>query len=88
MNNHKMENSNSQSNTQPEDQQQNVVMNVDSTQENTGEDVNATKEVSVRLLNNLRALLTVAGDRGIFKTAEMYGVGLVYTELSNILDAK
>lgn len=68
-----------QTQTQPNE---NVVMNVDTNTQDA-----PTKEVTLTLLNNLRALITVAGDRGAYKTAEMYGVGLVYNELTRILES-
>ena len=47
----------------------------------------ATGHVSVPLvmLQNLKSILEICGDRGSFKTSEMYGIGLTYNELSKYI---
>ena len=47
----------------------------------------ATGHVSVPLvmLQNMKSILEICGDRGSFKTSEMYGIGLTYNELSKYI---
>ena len=41
--------------------------------------------VPLVMLQNIKSILEICGDRGSFKTAEMYGIGLTYNELSKYI---
>lgn len=40
-----------------------------------------TVNVPLLVLQNVKNILDICGERGTFKTAEMYGVGLTYNEI-------
>ena len=48
----------------------------------------ATVSVPLVLLQNIKSILDICGDRATFKTSEMYGVGLTYNDLIGYLNAK
>ena len=64
--------------------QNNVTMNIEEAKE---EEVKPPENITVPfvLLTNLHNILVAAGDRGAFKTAEMYDIGRVYNEVKMYL---
>jgi len=46
-----------------------------------------TVNVPLLVLENVKNILDICGDRGTFKTAEMYGVGLTYNEISKYISS-
>ena len=47
---------------------------------------NQNVSVNLILLNNIKSILSIIGDRGAIKTNEMFGVGKVYNELEEIIN--
>ena len=50
-------------------------------------EVKETFDLNVNDLNNLRAIIDVAAQRGAFKPGEMSAIGAVYNKLSGFLDS-
>ena len=50
-------------------------------------EVKETFDLNVNDLNNLRAIIDVAAQRGAFKPGEMAAIGAVYNKLSGFLDS-
>ena len=48
---------------------------------------NGNVYVHLTVLENAKQIITIAGDRGIFKTSEMYAVGSVYNTLTQIIES-
>lgn len=66
--------------------QNNVSMNIEENKEQkTVPDPPENITVPFVLLTNLHNILVAAGDRGAFKTAEMYDIGRVYNEVRTYL---
>ena len=61
----------------------NVTMNIENKESQPQPPENIT--VPFVLLTNLHNIIVAAGDRGAFKTAEMYDIGRVYNELKGYL---
>jgi len=59
----------------------NVSMDIEEKEEKEKIPVPDTITIPFILLTNLHNIVVAAGDRGAFKTAEMYDVGRVYKEL-------
>ena len=63
---------------------ENVSLQIESRQATAGAAPQATEQtvnVPLVILQNVKNILDICGDRGTFKTAEMYGVGLTYNEI-------
>jgi hypothetical protein len=43
-------------------------------------------EIPLLFLQNVRNIISVAGDRGAFKTGEMYAVGSIFNSLTQLLE--
>ena len=69
-----------------------LSMNIDDSkpektvEERKNEIPNQNVSVSLILLNNIKSILSIIGDRGAIKTSEMYGVGRVYMELEEVIN--
>lgn len=74
------------------DQKNNLSMNIDdpkpkkTVEERKNEIPNQNVPVSFILLNNIKSILSIIGDRGAIKTSEMFGVGRVYMELEEVIN--
>ena len=66
--------------------QNNISMNIE---ENKDVQSQPPENITVPfvLLTNLHNILVAAGDRGAFKTAEMYDIGRVYNEVKGYLES-
>ena len=64
--------------------QNNVTMNIEDNKESQ---IQPPENITIPfvLLTNLHNILVAAGDRGAFKTAEMYDIGRVYNEVKGYL---
>lgn len=70
--------------------EENVSMNIDETKTKNEAvtieiDPSTPVTVNVGLLNNMRNIISVISDRGAIKASEMYGVGLIYNGLTDII---
>lgn len=74
------------------EQKNNLSMNIDDSkskktiEERKNEIPNQNVTVSFILLNNIKSILSIIGDRGAIKTSEMFGVGRVYMELEEVIN--
>ena len=64
--------------------QNNVNMNIENKESQPQPPENIT--VPFLFLTNLHNIIVAAGDRGAFKTVEMYDIGRVYNELKGYLE--
>ena len=66
--------------------QNNVTMNIEDNKESQSQ-IQPPENITIPfvLLTNLHNILVAAGDRGAFKTAEMYDIGRVYNEVKGYL---
>lgn len=44
-------------------------------------------EIPLLFLQNVRNIISVAGDRGAFRTGEMYAVGSIFNSLTQLLES-
>jgi hypothetical protein len=65
----------------------NVSMNIESKPDDTTPQIPPPVNITIPfvLLSNLNNIIVAAGDRGTFKTVEMYDVGRVYNEMRGYL---
>ena len=63
----------------------NVTMNIENKESQAQPQPPENITVPFILLTNLHNIMVAAGDRGAFKTAEMYDIGRVYNELKGYL---
>ena len=89
-----MSNSESSPNVKMNVNDKSAESNNDNTQESNNTpnetvsiDPKKTVQIPVVFLDNIKNILTVAGNRGAFKTQEMYAVGSVFNNLTQIIDA-
>ena len=63
---------------------ENISMNID---EKESSEIQPPENVTIPfiLLTNLHNIMVAAGDRGAFKTAEMFDIGRVYKEVQTYL---
>ena len=74
----------SERNNQPVDTNpEKVTMNIENKPDEQEPPENVT--IPFILLTNLHNIMVAAGDRGAFKTAEMYDIGRVYKEVQEYL---
>lgn len=59
-----------------------------SSDESKSIDPNLKAEIPLVFLQNVKNIISVAGDRGAFKTEEMYVVGSIYNSLTKLLETK
>jgi len=64
-------------------EEENINLKVD---ESTDENEVKTLNVNVNLLTNLKALLEVSTSRAAFKANELSSVGIIYDQLSKLLN--
>ena len=58
-----------------------------SSDESKSIDPNFKAEIPLVFLQNLKNIISVAGDRGAFKTEEMYVVGSIFNSLTKLLES-
>ena len=74
-----------QSGTTNTQSSENVTMNIEQAKQNKTPQPPENITIPFILLTNLHNIMVAAGDRGAFKTAEMYDIGRVYKETQQYL---